>query len=208
MPELTHITLKVFKSIKELNLGLGPVNVLIGPHGAGRSNFMSFFRMLRDLVEGHLQLFIGRSGGANALLHHGTKVTNCINTELYFGRGGYEIQLTPTEDDSLVFGKEVLHLTHLPESSFREALGSGHEEALAPGQYGESMSGVHKDVVTTLGTWKVYHVHDTSSMARSRQACNCVFQRFGRPSSSVLGGPVPAFWAAQFQRLGGPVPAF
>ena len=169
MPELTHITLRGFKSIKELNLGLGPVNVLIGPHGAGKSNFLSFFRMLDELIEGHLQLFTGCSGGANALLCYGTQVTNCIDAELYFDRGGYEIQLTPTEDDRLVFGQEILHFAHPPESLFKEALGSGHKEALAPGEYKESKSGVHKDVVPTLGSWKVYHFHDTSLTARIRQ---------------------------------------
>ena len=169
MPELSHITLRGFKSIKELNLELGPVNVLIGPHGAGKSNFLSFFRMLDELVEGHLQLFAGRSGGANALLYYGRQVTTCIDAELYFDRGGYEIQLTPTEDDALVFGKEVLHFTHPPESLFKEALGSGHKEALAPGKYEESISGVHKDAVPTLGSWKVYHFHNTSSTARIRQ---------------------------------------
>lgn len=169
MPELTHITLRGFRSIKELNLELGPINVLIGPNGAGKSIFISFFRMLDELAQGHLQHFVGRSGGANALLHYGTKVTNCIDAELNFGRRGYEIQLTPTEDDRLVFGKEILHLTHPPESLLNEALGSGHKEALAPRQYEESMSGVHKDVVPTFGTWIVYHFHDTNSMARIRQ---------------------------------------
>ena len=168
MPEITHITLKGFKSIKEINLGLGPVNVLIGPHGAGKSNFLSFFRMLDELVEGHLQLFAGRSGGANALLYYGTQVTNCIDAEIYFDRGSYDIQLTPTEDDALVFGKEVLHFTHPPESIFKEALGSGHKEAVAPGEREKSMSGVHKDAVPTLGSWKVYHFHDTSPTARIR----------------------------------------
>lgn len=57
MPELAYITLKGFKSIKELNIGLGPINVLIGPNGAGKSNFFSFFQMLDELIEGHLQFF-------------------------------------------------------------------------------------------------------------------------------------------------------
>lgn len=169
MPELTHITLKGFKSIKDLDLSLGSVNVLIGPNGAGKSNFVSFFRMLNELIEGHLQLFIGRSGGANAMLHYGRKVTNSIDAELYFRRGGYEIQLTPVEDDRLVFGKEILHFTHPPESPFKEGLGSGHKEALAPGIYEESMSGGLKDVVPTFGPWKVFHFRDTSSTARVKQ---------------------------------------
>ncbi len=56
----------------------GAINVLIGSNGAGKSNFISFFRMLNELIEGRLQLFVGRSGGANAMLHYGRKVTNTL----------------------------------------------------------------------------------------------------------------------------------
>ena len=201
MAKLIHISLKGFKSIKELSIGLGPINVLIGPNGAGKSNFISFFRMLDELIEGNLQLFVARSGGANAMLHYGTKVTNCIDAELYFGRGGneresyeyggYQIQLTPTEDDKLVFGKEVLHFKHPPESPDKEGLesghknalapeerkslseevmGSGHKEALAPrGRPEESMFDEIKNVAPALGPWNVYHFHDTSSTAHIKQ---------------------------------------
>ncbi len=195
MPELTYITLKGFKSIKELNIGLRPINVLIGPNGAGKSNFFSFFRMLDELIEGHLQLFVARSGGANAMLHYGTKVTNCINAELYFdhpqgNHAGYKIQLMPTEDDRLVFGIDTVAYETPPkylhkgglesgtkkallpeevESPHEEALGSGHLEALASGEHDESMFDVIKHDVPKLGPWKVYHFHDTSSTARIRQ---------------------------------------
>ncbi|MYI83787.1 MAG: AAA family ATPase [Rhodothermaceae bacterium] len=201
MAELTHITLKGFKSIKELEIGLGPINVLIGPNGAGKSNFISFFRMLNELIEGHLQLFVARSGGANAMLHYGTKVTNSIDAELYFGRGGhehdsyeyggYQIQLTPTEDDKLVFVKEILHFKHPTESLDNEGLESGHKKALTPEECKnlseEAMGGGHtealaprwrpeesmfdeiKNVAAMVGPWIVYHFHDTSSTARIKQ---------------------------------------
>lgn len=195
MPELTYITLRGFKSIKELNIGLRPINVLIGPNGAGKSNFFSFFRMLDELIEGHLQLFVARSGGANAILHHGTKVTNCIDAELYFSRprsdhASYKIRLIPTEDDNLVFETETVTFKTPPEylhkeglesrhkkafapeefeSPHEEAMGGGHLETLASGERDESMFDMFKDGVPKLGPWKVYHFHDTSSTARIRQ---------------------------------------
>ena len=170
MPELTHIKLKGFKSIKELDLRLGSINVLIGSNGAGKSNFISFFRMLNELIEGHLQLFVRRSGGANATLHHGTKVTNSIDAGLYFGRNGYEIQLTPTEDDRLVFREEILYFTKTGSKiPHRERLGRGHKEALAPENDEESGYRVVDYVVPALRSWKVYHFHDTSSTARIKR---------------------------------------
>ena len=174
MPELAYITLRGFKSIKELSIGLGPINVLIGPNGAGKSNFFSFFRMLDELIEGHLQLFVARSGGANAMLHYGTKVANRIDAELYFdhprdNHTGYKIQLMPTEDDRLVFGIETVAYETPPKSPHEEAMGSGHLEALASGERDESILDVFKYGVPKLGPWKVYHFHDTSSTARIKQ---------------------------------------
>lgn len=169
---LSRIRLKGFKSIKDLDLELGAINVLIGSNGAGKSNLISFFRMLNELIEGHLQLFVGRSGGANALLHYGTKVTNDIGAGLYFGRNGYEIQLIPTEDDKLVFGEETLFFITEWQERYREELGSGHKEALAPGKYGETTCGAVRYVLHALRSWKVYHFHDTSSTARIKQTGN------------------------------------
>lgn len=168
MRELTRIKLRGFKSIKNLDLRLRNINVLIGPNGAGKSNFINFFRMLSELVGGHLQLFVGRSGGANAMLHYGTKVSNSIYAGLYFDRNGYEIQLMPSEDDGLVFGEEILYFKTSQTSNYRENIGRGHKEILASKKHEESQYGV-KYVISALQSCKVYHFHDTSSTARIKQ---------------------------------------
>ena len=123
--------------------------------------------MLNELIEGNLQLFVGRSGGANSMLHYGRKMTNSIDVGLYFDRNGYEIQLTPTEDDKMVFGEEILFFTKTESKMpYRERLGSGHRETLALEKYEKSEYGVVKYVVPALRSWKVFHFHDTSSTAR------------------------------------------
>ncbi len=169
MPKLNRIRLKGFKSVKDLDLELGAINVLIGSNGAGKSNLISFFRMLNELIQGHLQLFVGRFGGANAMLRYGTKVTNSIDAGVYFGRNGYEIQLVPTEDDRLVFGEEILYFVKSTSAIHRENLGRGHKETRAPGEHKNSMYNVANHIMPALYSWKVYHFHDTSSTARVKQ---------------------------------------
>lgn len=39
---LQNIKIEGFKSIKTLDLKLGPINLLIGSNGVGKSNFISF----------------------------------------------------------------------------------------------------------------------------------------------------------------------
>nr|WP_256376552.1 AAA family ATPase [Xenorhabdus sp. KK7.4] len=43
---LNRIKITGYKSIAECDLQMGSLNVLIGANGAGKSNFISFFRLV------------------------------------------------------------------------------------------------------------------------------------------------------------------
>ncbi len=67
MNRLTKLDIHGFKSVRALNnLALGPINILIG---AGKSNFVSFFRMLNRMTDslGNLQISVGKHGGGNCM---------------------------------------------------------------------------------------------------------------------------------------------
>ena len=53
MDTLTRITLRGFRSFRELDLGLGDLTVLIGANGAGKSNLVAFFNMMSFLLSGN-----------------------------------------------------------------------------------------------------------------------------------------------------------
>src|SRR6266581_2860791 len=84
MVMLRRVVLKGFKSIKAMDLELRPLNVLIGANGAGKSNLVSFFKMLNEMMGGRLQQYIGTTGRAQSLLHFGPKVTPELGTRLEF----------------------------------------------------------------------------------------------------------------------------
>jgi predicted ATPase len=50
---INQISIKNFKSIRKLDLALSPINLLIGANGAGKSNFISFFKFLNNLYTQH-----------------------------------------------------------------------------------------------------------------------------------------------------------
>ncbi|MEQ8753035.1 MAG: AAA family ATPase [Coleofasciculus sp. G1-WW12-02] len=52
---LQRIILNGFKSIKTMDLELRSLNVLIGANGAGKSNLVSFFKLLNEMMAGRLQ---------------------------------------------------------------------------------------------------------------------------------------------------------
>src|ERR1700688_3207087 len=98
MAMLKKIDIKGYRSIKEASLELSPLNVLIGANGAGKSNFISFFKMLNEMMAGRLQAFIGTSGRAQALLHFGPKATPQLEAALEFetdnGTDAYYMRLS------------------------------------------------------------------------------------------------------------------
>ena len=109
---LKHISIKGYKSIKELDLDLSPINVLIGANGSGKSNFISFFKLLSWMMRlpGQLQFFVGQSGGASSFLFDGASVTTQIEAKLNFednsNKYGYFFRLANAVSDTFIFAEE------------------------------------------------------------------------------------------------------
>jgi len=170
---LRRVTLQGFKSIKEMDLELRPLNVLIGANGAGKSNLVSFFKMLNEMMAGRLQQYIGTSGRAHSFLHFGPKVTAQIEARLEFEVGNgvdiYAMRLFHAAGDTLVFADETLSFLQTGYTNPKLVpLGAGHEETriAQEAEEGEPTAKVFRHL---LNQCRVYHFHDTSATARVRQ---------------------------------------
>ena len=110
MHMLKRIELKGYKSIKNINLDLRPLNVFIGANGSGKSNLVSFFKLLNAMMADKLQAFVASAGGANSLLHYGAQMTRKIEARFAFESGGslitYRIPLGYAGGDKLVLQAE------------------------------------------------------------------------------------------------------
>lgn len=195
MPALDYITIKGFKSIGAIEaLQLSPINVLIGPNGAGKSNFIGAFSFLHAIREGRLQDYARRSGGAEQLLHFGSKTTKTIEFHLSFVNevNQYKLNLSPTADDSLFPSSEAAFFwdkAKYPNRPWSEGLAS-RENGREAGISNPDVSGrVAKWVRERLGGWRLYHVHDTSAEAPTRKTAKVNDNQFLRPDGSNL----PAF---------------
>src|SRR6266849_2833190 len=106
---IKKLTIEGFKSIRKLEeFELRPLNVLIGANGAGKSNFVGFFRLLKELIEQRLQVAVATmEGGADRCLYLGPRVTKAFSAKLRFGNNGYEFSLVPTIDNRLIFREET-----------------------------------------------------------------------------------------------------
>lgn len=166
MTRLSRMTVRGFKSIRELeSFELERLNVLIGANGAGKSNFISFFRMLAEMMEGRLQLYVKGEDGPDAVLFGGRKRTRQLEAELYFGANGYRFALTPAANQ-LVFSTEDTYFAGSYTNVYR-SLGTGHPEAKLPSAGEDTIA---RYVIPAVHSWRVFHFHDTSSLAPVRTA--------------------------------------
>lgn len=194
MAALDYITIKGYKGISSIEkLPLEQINVLIGPNGAGKSNFISAFSFLHEIREGRLQETVRRAGGAEQILHFGSKVTSEILFHLSFGNevNQYKLTLQPTSDDSLFPSSEILYYwdksryPQRPYSTGHSPRENGREAYISDPQ----LAGISNWVRARLGSWRLYHVHDTSANAPTRKTAQLNDNGFLRAD----GANLPAF---------------
>lgn len=166
--QLSRITISGYKSIKKCDLSFRKINVLIGSNGAGKSNFISAFSLLQDILSRNLQVSVARSG-MNALLYKGRKVTDEIAFEVYFGQNSYGFVLIPTDDNRLIFRKEYFGYYEYWENESNVSRGTS-ESAWQTGAGNK----IDQYVIPILAkqNWKVYHFHDTGRSAKVKQEHN------------------------------------
>jgi predicted ATPase len=171
---LKRIVLNGFKSIGALDLELRPLNILIGANGGGKSNLVSFFRMLHEMAAGRLQYFIATEGRAHSILHYGPKQTPEITATLEFGKDQgeyiYHQRLFYVPGDSLAFAEENLGQRTLDgqRTPDPQALGSGYQESRI-GEESNRGNNWASYLRHLLDGCRVYHFHDTSMTAPARQ---------------------------------------
>ncbi len=70
---LRRIELKNWRSVQDQTLELGPVNLLIGPNAAGKSNVVDALRLLAEAVRSDLETAVTRRGGLENVRFRGAE---------------------------------------------------------------------------------------------------------------------------------------
>ena len=170
---LKKITISGYKSFGTgsfaQTIDLSDINIIIGANGSGKSNFVSFFRMLNNMMTGALQLYIGKNGTSENLLHFGAKNTPLIHASLEFENKTdtdiYDFSLVKAINDTLVFSEESIAW-----NGKKKPLASGQSESyLISAGATEPGETVVKHI---LASCRAYQFHDTSDTAHIRNAAN------------------------------------
>ncbi len=172
--KLTSLEIRGFKSIAydhPVKLYLSDINILLGANGAGKSNVISFFRMLNFMMNGTLQKFIAQTGTSVSALHYGSKVTSKMEGRLSFaneeGKEFYSFSLTPAAAQRLIVAEESIRWEKNTNTTpHKQQLQSNYlESALV-----DSNDSTAKMIRRLLSQCKAYQFHDSSSNGALRQA--------------------------------------
>ena len=169
---LDKLTIRGFKSIRELkDFGLKDLNIFVGANGAGKSNLISFFRLLQSLMEGILTDFVRDSGGISDLLHNGRKGTTQMEFETRFGPRGYRFTLKPGPGEGFALTDEARYYEYGTSGWWVLGNSDDNSSLLVKEAKGNSRHSQNsKPVFDAVSSWKIYHFHDTSSTAPMRHA--------------------------------------
>jgi predicted ATPase len=167
-----------------------PINVLIGANGAGKSNLVSLFKLMHAMMEGRFQEHVGTIGGAESLLHYGSKRTPFIEAEFWFltdqGQNGYFFRLVPTVGNSLLFSQEqVLNSKGTIDTVGFYVSDAGHRESKMThaAEVRDPVGTILRDL---LSRCQVFHFHDTSLLGPLRRDCFIDANRFLYPDAANL----------------------
>ena len=157
---IDFIKIKGFRSIKDMQVVLKPLNILIGSNGSGKSNFVSFFSLLNAIANKRLQHLLMEED-IDKLLYFGRKITSQLYGELGF----------TTKSDSSVY-----HFSLVQDKNggmFIETEGSsGHIE--------RNLKESSLDGNNFLSAFRVFHFHDTSHTSLLRRGCDISDNHFVR----------------------------
>ncbi|MEL7639690.1 MAG: AAA family ATPase [Solidesulfovibrio sp.] len=167
--KLRNIFLKGFKSIDGQfgqTVPLGDVTVLLGANGSGKSNLISFFKMLNFMTKGSLKTYVDRYG-VGRLLFYGPKKTESISFELYFESDEacdkYEVKLSHGLPDRLFISGEKITFHKKCENKPQEYfLDSGDAESGLKNDRRKTS----KVLYSLLSGIRTYQFHDTSDTAK------------------------------------------
>lgn len=176
---IEYLEIERFKSIKKLELEMNPINILIGSNGVGKSNFVSFFKLIHAIFNRNLQRYVIEENADN-ILYFGRKNSEFLYGKLVFNSGNgnnnaYYFNLAQNKLGGLFIEEEgsgfnVDKKTSRRESSFRHKYYyyNNLEESVIPSSssYRDNYLREH------LTNLQIFHFHDTSSTSFLRRPCN------------------------------------
>lgn len=186
---IEQVAIKNYKSIKELQLPLNRLNVLIGSNGAGKSNFISFFELTKAIYEQRFGSYTLAKGGIDSLLYRGRKISPSMqglldfdNTNAFF----YEIKPAQSNKGYIENTGDYFNNSHKQDKDYSKWNKTIWDNAVEESSLIGNPKWRAGYLRRYLNSFTVYHFHDTSMNSPMRGECNINDNAFLRDNGSNL----------------------
>ncbi len=191
MTELKSLSISGFKTIGRLDdFQLKRVNLLIGANGAGKTNFVSFFRFLSYLCNGQLQEFVNTHGFGSSFLLDGPGKTPRLKAHLKFesdeGVNEYAFQLKHAAPDTLIFVEEKFRLCIANQERSCDSSDVAHHESRMVDMAELEGDATARLIRDCLRRCIVHQFDNTSETARIRLGWNADDNRYLKEDGANL----------------------
>jgi len=176
---IDRIHIKNFKSIRDSgDIAIQPINVLIGPNGVGKTNFIQFFKLLNSIYKQRLKFYVAENGYEDRILYFGRKYSRFLEGSIVFKpetgntNNRYDFRLVPkTQGSGFYFEKDSggynLFFNGYNENWDYLSLGGEGKDESELRNHGSPRADYLRDY---FEDFKVFHFHDTSSGSPLKQA--------------------------------------
>lgn len=171
---IQRIDILNYKSIRDANVSLRPINILIGENGAGKSNFISFFELVKALYDQRLGGYMLSNGGMSAQLYQGLKHSKSLYGRIdYNNTNAFFFELRPGVGEKAYIEETGDYYNWKGECTKDYALWSkiSWDKTAEESRISEITTPRAKYIRNLLESFIVYHFHDTSKTSPMRQAC-------------------------------------
>lgn len=176
---IDRIHIKNFKSIRDSgDIAIQPINVLIGPNGVGKTNFIQFFKLLNSIYKQRLKFYVAENGYEDRILYFGRKYSRFLEGSIVFKpetgntNNRYDFRLVPQTQGSGFYFEQDSGGYNLFCNGYNEnwdylSLGGEGKTESELGNHGSPRADYLRN---HFEDFKVFHFHDTSSGSPLKQA--------------------------------------
>lgn len=151
-----------YRSLKGISIDLRPLNIIIGENGAGKSNLLGLFELLRNMANQDLEFYTAKNGGVETLLYRGEQgCAETITIDVEIDGNRYFCALVPTFSGRFVVKEEYTVNCNATELLAK----SGENESALK----LAFDGPPLLFKGTFSNYFIYHFHDTSNTARIKK---------------------------------------
>ncbi len=187
---IEQVIIANYKSIRNLELPLQKLNVLIGSNGVGKSNLISFFELAKAIIQQRFGSYTLEKGGIDNLLYKGRKESTFIKGLIDFDNtNAFFFELRPTQSNKGYIEQtgDYFNTRHCSNKEYKHQWDKTQwDSAVEESSLLDNPRWRAEYIRKHFNSFTVYHFQDTSSSSPMRGECEIGDNEFLRDNGSNL----------------------